>query len=84
MKALKDLGLDVSKGTVSTEGAVKQTKLFITRLYVTFFRLFICILLIIANPSSKRLRGCFVNGFWVGFWLLTFWLVKKPKIVFGK
>ncbi|KMS95449.1 hypothetical protein BVRB_008140 [Beta vulgaris subsp. vulgaris] len=32
MKALKDLGLDVSKGTVSTEGAVKQTKLFITRL----------------------------------------------------
>lgn len=32
MKALKDLGLDVSKGTVTTEGAVKQTKLFITRL----------------------------------------------------
>ncbi|XP_048494664.1 ACT domain-containing protein ACR12-like [Beta vulgaris subsp. vulgaris] len=32
MKALKDLSLDVSKGTVSTEGAVKQTKLFITRL----------------------------------------------------
>nr|AFK37203.1 unknown [Medicago truncatula] len=26
MKALKDLGLDVSKGTVSTEGPVKQTK----------------------------------------------------------
>jgi hypothetical protein len=32
MKALKDLGLDVSKGTVSTEGSVKQTKFFITRL----------------------------------------------------
>ncbi|XP_018851799.2 ACT domain-containing protein ACR12 isoform X2 [Juglans regia] len=32
MKALKDLGLDVSKGTVATEGSVKQTKLFITRL----------------------------------------------------
>uniref|UniRef100_A0A803N8B2 ACT domain-containing protein ACR n=1 Tax=Chenopodium quinoa TaxID=63459 RepID=A0A803N8B2_CHEQI len=32
MKALKDLGLDVSKGIVTTEGAVKQTKLFITRL----------------------------------------------------
>ncbi|KNA13730.1 hypothetical protein SOVF_112770 [Spinacia oleracea] len=32
MKALKVLGLDVSKGTVTTEGAVKQTKLFITRL----------------------------------------------------
>lgn len=31
MKALKDLGLDVSKGTVITDGAVKQTKLFITR-----------------------------------------------------
>ncbi|KAG2672392.1 hypothetical protein I3760_13G038600 [Carya illinoinensis] len=32
MKALKDLGLDVSKGTVATEGSVKQTKFFITRL----------------------------------------------------
>ncbi|GMG99479.1 hypothetical protein Nepgr_001319 [Nepenthes gracilis] len=32
MKALKDLGLDVSKGTVTTEGSIKQTKLFITRL----------------------------------------------------
>lgn len=31
MKALKDLGLDVSKGTVSTEGPVKQTKFFITQ-----------------------------------------------------
>ncbi|KAG4918667.1 hypothetical protein GLYMA_20G110400v4 [Glycine max] len=31
MKALKDLGLDVSKGTVSTEGLVKQTKFFITQ-----------------------------------------------------
>lgn len=31
MNALKDLGLDVSKGTVSTEGSVKQTKLFITQ-----------------------------------------------------
>jgi hypothetical protein len=30
MKALKDLGLDVSKGTVSTEGLVKLTKFFIT------------------------------------------------------
>ncbi|KAL9224383.1 hypothetical protein vseg_000420 [Gypsophila vaccaria] len=32
MKALKDLGLDVTKGTVTTEGTVKQTKLFITHL----------------------------------------------------
>lgn len=32
MRALKDLGLDVSKGTVNTEGSVKQTKIFITRL----------------------------------------------------
>ncbi|KAK8542309.1 hypothetical protein V6N13_137115 [Hibiscus sabdariffa] len=31
MRALKDLGLDVSKGTVVTEGPVKQTKFFITR-----------------------------------------------------
>ncbi|GMJ11844.1 ACT domain repeats 12 [Hibiscus trionum] len=31
MRALKDLGLDVSKGTVATEGPVKQTKFFITR-----------------------------------------------------
>ncbi|KAJ4831733.1 hypothetical protein Tsubulata_031005 [Turnera subulata] len=31
MRALKDLGLDVTKGTVTTEGSVKQTKLFITR-----------------------------------------------------
>ncbi|XP_075646146.1 ACT domain-containing protein ACR12 [Castanea sativa] len=32
MKALKDLGLDVSKGTVATEGSVKKTKFFIKRL----------------------------------------------------
>ncbi|XP_058007560.1 ACT domain-containing protein ACR12 [Hevea brasiliensis] len=32
MKALKDLGLDVAKGSVLTEGSVKQTKVFITRL----------------------------------------------------
>ncbi|EEF41213.1 amino acid binding protein, putative [Ricinus communis] len=32
MKALKDLGLDVAKGSVLTEGSVKQIKFFITRL----------------------------------------------------
>ncbi|XP_073316661.1 ACT domain-containing protein ACR12-like isoform X2 [Primulina huaijiensis] len=32
MKALKDLGLDVLKGTVTTENSVTQTKFFITRL----------------------------------------------------
>lgn len=32
MNALKDLGLDVSKGTVSTEGSVNQTNFFITLL----------------------------------------------------
>ncbi|PSR92953.1 ACT domain-containing protein [Actinidia chinensis var. chinensis] len=32
MMALKDLGLDVAKGTVTTEGSEKQTKFFITRL----------------------------------------------------
>ncbi|KAI4385771.1 hypothetical protein MLD38_003764 [Melastoma candidum] len=32
MRALKDLGLDVSKGSVITEGPVKQTKFYITRL----------------------------------------------------
>ncbi|KAI5648433.1 hypothetical protein M9H77_34438 [Catharanthus roseus] len=32
MKALKDLGLDVVKGTVNTEASVKQTKFFITHL----------------------------------------------------
>ncbi|KAG5556978.1 hypothetical protein RHGRI_007282 [Rhododendron griersonianum] len=32
MKALKDLGLDVAKGTVTTEGSEKKTKFFITRL----------------------------------------------------
>lgn len=31
MKALKDLGLDVSKGTVTTENNVIETKFFITR-----------------------------------------------------
>ncbi|KAG8380644.1 hypothetical protein BUALT_Bualt06G0037200 [Buddleja alternifolia] len=31
MKALTDLGLDVLKGTVTTENSVTQTKLFITR-----------------------------------------------------
>lgn len=30
MKALKDLGLDVAKGTVTTEGSAKQTQFFIT------------------------------------------------------
>lgn len=32
MKALKDLGLDVAKGTVTTEGSAIETKFFITRL----------------------------------------------------
>ncbi|KAI4347883.1 hypothetical protein L6164_008659 [Bauhinia variegata] len=32
INALKDLGLAVTKGTVSTEGSIKQTKLFITEL----------------------------------------------------
>ena len=32
MKALKALGLDVQKGTVTTEGLVIQTKIFITRM----------------------------------------------------
>ncbi|KAL0728600.1 hypothetical protein Bca4012_024693 [Brassica carinata] len=32
MKALKDLGLDVIKGTVTTEGSVKQTRFSITKL----------------------------------------------------
>ncbi|KAI3750811.1 hypothetical protein L2E82_21658 [Cichorium intybus] len=32
MKSLKDLGLDVAKGTVTTEGSVIETKFFITRL----------------------------------------------------
>lgn len=32
MRALKDLGLDVAKGTVNTEGSVKQTKFYLTRL----------------------------------------------------
>ncbi|CAN6866926.1 unnamed protein product [Brassica oleracea] len=32
MRALKDLGLGVTKGTVSTEGSVKQTKFSITKL----------------------------------------------------
>ncbi|XP_010423543.1 PREDICTED: ACT domain-containing protein ACR12 [Camelina sativa] len=32
MRSLKDLGLDVVKGTVSTEGSVKQTKFSITKL----------------------------------------------------
>lgn len=31
MRALKDLGLDVIKGTVSTEGSIKQTKFSITK-----------------------------------------------------
>ncbi|ESR45708.1 hypothetical protein CICLE_v10003167mg [Citrus x clementina] len=32
MNALKDLGLDVTKGAVNTEGSVKQSKFCITRL----------------------------------------------------
>ncbi|XP_057978997.1 ACT domain-containing protein ACR12 [Malania oleifera] len=32
MKALKDLGLDVTKGTVTTEASVTRTKFYITRL----------------------------------------------------
>ncbi|KAG7554113.1 ACT domain [Arabidopsis suecica] len=34
MRALKDLGLDVIKGTVSTEGDIKQTKFSITKRYL--------------------------------------------------
>lgn len=34
MKALKDLGLDVTKGSVSTESAVTQTKFHIMRSWV--------------------------------------------------
>ncbi|OEL31776.1 ACT domain-containing protein ACR12 [Dichanthelium oligosanthes] len=34
MKALKDLGLDVTKGTVATDSAVTQTKFHIMRLWV--------------------------------------------------
>ncbi|PWZ44920.1 Transcription factor TGAL11 [Zea mays] len=34
MKALKDLGLDVSKGSVATDSAVTQTKFHIMRLWV--------------------------------------------------
>ncbi|KAK9170415.1 hypothetical protein Syun_002555 [Stephania yunnanensis] len=33
MKALKDLGLDVAKGTVTTEASVLRTKFYITRLH---------------------------------------------------
>ncbi|KAL6129614.1 hypothetical protein ACLB2K_072964 [Fragaria x ananassa] len=33
INALKDLGLDVAKGTVVTKGPVKQTKFHITRFY---------------------------------------------------
>ncbi|KAH0898103.1 hypothetical protein HID58_047671, partial [Brassica napus] len=35
MRALKDLGLDVIKGTVSIEGSVKQTKFSITKLVIS-------------------------------------------------
>ncbi|CAD6268441.1 unnamed protein product [Miscanthus lutarioriparius] len=34
MKALKDLGLDVTKGSVTTDSAVTQTKFHIMRLWV--------------------------------------------------
>lgn len=40
MKALKDLGLDVMKGTVTTENSVKQTKFFITRFKKHFCHVF--------------------------------------------
>lgn len=43
MRALKDLGLDVAKGTVSTEGSIKQTKLYLTRLCVVLLLKF-CLL----------------------------------------
>lgn len=34
MKALKDLGLDVTKGSVTTDSSVTQTKFHIMRLWV--------------------------------------------------
>lgn len=34
MKALKDLGLDVTKGSVATDSSVTQTKFHIMRLWV--------------------------------------------------
>jgi hypothetical protein len=44
MKALKDLGLDVTKGTVATDSAVTETKFHIMRLWVlaTFCSLYFC------------------------------------------
>jgi hypothetical protein len=45
MKALKDLGLDVTKGTVTTDSDVTQTKFHIMRLWVlaTLCLLYFCI-----------------------------------------
>ena len=45
MKALKDLGLDVKKGTVTTDSDVTQTKFHIMRLWVlaTFCLLYFCV-----------------------------------------
>lgn len=37
MKALKDLGLDVTKGSVTTESAVMKTEFFIMRMSVPSF-----------------------------------------------
>ncbi|KAF8641860.1 hypothetical protein HU200_067563 [Digitaria exilis] len=39
MKALKDLGLDVTKGTVTTDLAVTQTKFHIMRLLILILQL---------------------------------------------
>lgn len=54
MRALKDLGLDVAKGTVSTEGSVKQTKFYLTRLWVIlflkFFHLSYCLMWLLDSP----------------------------------
>ncbi|KAJ0570350.1 putative ACT domain-containing protein ACR1-12 [Helianthus annuus] len=65
MKALKDLGLDVVKGTVTTEGTVTQTKFFITLLssgrkvedpdLLEKIRLTIINNLLKYHPSSSRL-----------------------------
>lgn len=64
INALKDLGLDVIKGTVATEGPVKQTKFYITRLWVPPFLLLFCFCFLqllklwLCNRTSKEVASC--------------------------
>jgi hypothetical protein len=77
MKALKDLGLDVTKGTVTTDSDVTQTKFHIMRLWVlaTLCLLYFCIqnlVVCVYDSMYRKLKSTHCSCTYVT--ILTFWM----------